>query len=56
MTKTRGNCFYSVNSYFLPHFVNAFGLAVLSYRPSSLNVQYIGFKLDQMYANTFLCK
>ena len=36
MTKTSGNCFYIVNLYFPCHFVNAFGLAALSYRPSSL--------------------
>ena len=33
MTKTSGNCFYIVNLYF----VNAFGLFVLSYRPSSFD-------------------
>ena len=37
MTKTSGNCFYIVNIYFLGHFVNVFGLAVLSYRPSSFD-------------------
>ena len=36
MTKTSGNCFYIVNLYFPCHFVKAFGLAVLSNRPSSL--------------------
>ena len=37
MTKTSGNCFYIiVHLYFTCHFVNAFGLAVLSNRPPSL--------------------
>ena len=36
MTKTNGNCRYIVNLYFPCHFVNAFGLAVLSYCPFSL--------------------
>ena len=35
ITKTSGNCFCIVNSYFLCHFVIAFGLAVISYCPSS---------------------
>ena len=38
MTKTIGNYFYIVNLYFPCHFVNAFGLAVLSNRPSSFTV------------------
>ena len=37
MTKTSGNCFYIVNGYFPCHFVNSFGLTVLSYRPSSFD-------------------
>ena len=35
MSKTIGSCFYIVIVYFPCHFVNAFGLAVLFYRPSS---------------------
>ena len=35
MTKACESCFYIVNLYFSFNFVNAFGLAVLSYRPSS---------------------
>ena len=35
MTKTSGNCFYIANLYFPCYFVNAFGLAVLSYCLSS---------------------
>ena len=35
MTKNSGNGFYIVNLYFPSHLVNAVGLAVLSYRPSS---------------------
>ena len=35
--QTSGNCFYIVNLYFPCHVVNAFGLDVLSYRPSSFH-------------------
>ena len=41
MIKTSGNCFYIVNLYFPCRFVNAFGLAVLPYRPSSFVSQYM---------------
>ena len=49
ITKTSGNCFYIVNLYFPSQFVNAFGLAVLSYRPSSFSNVKINTNLWVLY-------